>query len=201
MPRPPKARLLVLDAAERIVKAHGAANLTYDELVQESGVSRGGITYHFPTKDELLRALIARDLEQGKCQETRQQAALSDEPGAELIALIRTWGTPDSDRKRFVAGMLSAVAHDPSLLDPVRCHHQAECSTRTWDAAEIQRSILRLAAEGLFWSEFFGCSEVPAEQRERVLVRMEQLAREWSAPRVTPQTTDVGHVGQLHRPT
>ena len=30
MPRPPKARLLVLDAAERIVKAHGAANLTYD---------------------------------------------------------------------------------------------------------------------------------------------------------------------------
>lgn len=64
MPRPPKARLRVLDAAERIVKARGAANLTYDELVQESGVSRGGITYHFPTKDDLLRALIARDLEQ-----------------------------------------------------------------------------------------------------------------------------------------
>ena len=182
MPRPPKARQRVLDAAERIVKARGAANLTYDELVQESGVSRGGITYHFPTKDDLLRALIARDLEQGTCQEARQRASMSDEPGAELIALIRTWGTPDSDRRRFVAGMLSAVAHDPSLLDPVRCHHQADCSTRTWDAAEIQRSILRLAAEGLFWSEFFGCSEVPAEQRERVLVRMEQLAREWSRP-------------------
>ena len=201
MPRPPKARQRVLDAAERIVKAHGAANLTYDELVQESGVSRGGITYHFPTKDELLRALIARDLEQGKCQEARQQAGMSNEPGAELIALIRTWGTPDSDRKRFVAGMLSAVAHDPSLLDPIRCHHQTECAMRTWDDAEIQRSILRLAAEGLFWSEFFGCSEVPAEQRERVLARMEQLAREWSAPRLTPQMTDVGHVGQLHRPT
>ena len=182
VPRPPKARLRVLDAAERIVKAHGAANLTYDGLVQESGVSRGGITYHFPTKDELLRALIARDLEQGKSQEACQRAGMSDEPGAGLIALIRTWGTPDSDRKRFVASMLSAVAHDPGLLDPVRCHHQAECASRTWDDAEIQRSILRLAAEGLFWSEFFGCSEVPAEQRDRVLARMEQLAREWSAP-------------------
>lgn len=182
MPRPPKARQRVLDAAERIVKARGAANLTYEELVQESGVSRGGITYHFPTKDELLRALIARDLEQGKSMEARQQSALGSEPGAELIALIRTWGTPDADRKRFVAGMLSAVAHDPSLLDPVRCHHQSECALRRWDDAEIQRSILRLAAEGLFWSEFFGCSEVPPEQRPRVLARMEQLAREWSQP-------------------
>lgn len=180
--RPPKARQRVLDAAERIVKSHGAARLTYDELVHESGVSRGGITYHFPTKDGLLRALIARDLEQGKSQEARQRAGLSAEPGAELIALIRTWGTPDSDRKRFVAGMLGAVAHDPGLLDPVRCHHQTECAARTWDAAEIQRSVLRLAAEGLFWSEFFGCSEVPAEQRDNVLARMEQLAREWSRP-------------------
>lgn len=180
MPRPPKARQRVLEAAERIVKARGAANLTYEELVQESGVSRGGITYHFPTKDELLRALIERDLDQGKAEEARQRANVSAEPGAELIAQIRTWSTPDSDRRRFVAGMLSAVAHDPGLLDPIRCHHQAECAARTWDDAEIAQSILRLAAAGLFWSEFFGCNEVPAEQRERVLLRMEQFAREWS---------------------
>ena len=57
MSRPPRARKQVLDAAERIVKAHGAANLTFEELVQESGISRGGITYHFATKDDLLRAL------------------------------------------------------------------------------------------------------------------------------------------------
>ena len=182
MTRPPKARSKVLEAAERIVKDRGAANLTYEELVQESGVSRGGITYHFATKDDLLRALIERDLAQGRDEEARQRTQVSDEPGAELIAQIRTWSTPDSDRRRFVAGMLSAVAHDPGLLDPIRCHHAAECALRTWDHGEILRSILRLAAEGLFWSEFFGCHEVPAEQRERVLLRMEQLAREWSQP-------------------
>lgn len=185
MPRPPKARTKILDAAERIVKDHGAVNLTYDELVQVSGVSRGGITYHFATKDDLLRALIARDLEHGKAAEARERINAAGEPGAELVALIRTWGNPDSDRRRFVAGMLSAVAHDPGLLDPIRCHHQAECAARDWDDAEIQRSILRLAAEGMFWSEFFGCSEVPTEHRQRVLTRMEALARAWSAPAVT----------------
>lgn len=180
MPRPPKARTKILDAAAQIVKDRGAANLTFDELVQVSGVSRGGITYHFATKEDLLRALVAHDLECSRVSEANQRAAAPDEPGAELIALIRTWSTPDSDRRRFVAGMLSAVAHDPSLLDPIRCHHQAECASRTWDVAEIQRSILRLAAEGLFWSEFFGCSEVPAEHRAQVIAQMEALARAWS---------------------
>jgi AcrR family transcriptional regulator len=180
MPRPPKARIRILEAAERIVKDRGAANLTYDELVQVSGVSRGGITYHFATKDELLRALIERDLAQGKAEEARARALTPDEPGAELIALIRTWSTPDSDRRRFVAGMLSAVAHDPGLLDPIRRHHRDECERRSWCEGEIQRSILRLAAEGLFWSEFFGCSELPAEHRGKVIARMEALARAWS---------------------
>lgn len=106
MSRPPRARKQVLDAAERIVKAHGAANLTFEELVQESGISRGGITYHFATKDDLLRALIERDLEQGKAEEARFRAAAGDGPAAELIAQIRAWSRPDADRKRFVAGML-----------------------------------------------------------------------------------------------
>lgn len=180
MPRPPKARQLILDAAERIVKARGAANLTYDELVQESGVSRGGITYHFATKDDLLRALIGRGLAQGRAAEARMLAQVGGGPGADVIARIRAWGTPDEDRKRLVAGLLSAVAHDPDLLEPIRRMHAAECARIEWTEAEILRAILRLAAEGLFWSEFFGCAEVPPEQRARLVARLEALAREWS---------------------
>ena len=128
----------------------------------------------------VLRALIERDLEQGKAEEARFRAATGDGPAAELIAQIRAWSRPDADRKRFVAGMLSAVAHDPGLLDPIRCHHQAECAARTWDEAGIRGAILKLAAAGMFWSEFFGCSEVPPEQRPAVIAQMETLARQWT---------------------
>ena len=64
MSRPPHARAAILAAAEEIVKDIGAANLTYDELVRRSGITRGGITYHFPTKDGLLRALVEHDLDE-----------------------------------------------------------------------------------------------------------------------------------------
>jgi AcrR family transcriptional regulator len=154
--------------------------LTFEELVHESGVSRGGIIYHFATKSALLRALIERNVEQGRAVEARLLAQVDAGPGADLIARIRAWGTLDEDRKRLVAGLLSAVAHDPSLLEPVRRMHAEECARIEWNDTEIRRAILRLAAEGLFWSEFFACSEVPPEQRARLLARLEALAREWS---------------------
>lgn len=181
MTRPPKARDQVLDAAERIVKERGAAKLTYEELVRESGVSRGGITYHFGSKEALLRALVERDLANSCAAEACMRSRIGLDSGAELIALIRMWATPDPERRRFTAGMLSAVAHDPSLLDPIRRHHQQASENRDWTPAAIQRAILRLAAEGLFWSEFFGCGEVPVEHREHLVERMEALARQWSA--------------------
>ena len=179
--RPPKARNQILDAAERIVKARGAAKITYEELARESGVSRGGITYHFGSKEALLRAIVARDLANKCANESCMRATIGDDPGAELIAVIRQWSMPDPERRRFTAGMLSAVAHDPSLLDPIREHHRNECERQEWNPTAVQRAILRLAAEGLFWSEFFGCNEVPAEHRAALIARMEELAREWSA--------------------
>ncbi len=182
MTRPPKARDQILDAAERIVKDRGAARVTYEELVRESGVSRGGITYHFSSKDALLRALVERDLTKSCAAEAcmRSRIDCNADPGEELVSLIRMWATPDSERRRFTAGMLSAVAHDPSLLDPIRQHHRTECENREWTPAAIQRAILRLAAEGLHWSELFGCNEVPEEVRAALVARMEALAREWS---------------------
>lgn len=180
MTRPPKARLRILDAAERIVKERGAANLTYEELVLSSGVSRGGITYHFATKDDLLRALIERDIEQW--QEREQQCRISGgcDRSADLIAELRSFTEPNPEKRRFVAGMMSAVAHDRSLLEPVR-RLESERFPAHWSHVEIDRQLLKLSAIGLFWSEVFGCTEFPPAVRDRLVERLESLARDWSA--------------------
>jgi hypothetical protein len=38
-----------------------------------------------------------------------------------------------------------------------------------------------MAAEGLFWSEIFGCEELQPQVRKRLVALMEQLAFEWTA--------------------
>ena len=49
----------ILDAAERVVARDGA-HLTIDAVVKESGFSKGGVLYNFPSKLELIKGMVAR---------------------------------------------------------------------------------------------------------------------------------------------
>ena len=178
MGRTPKARQIVLDAARRIVRERGAGNLTFEELVQESGVTRGGITYHFATKDALLRALVEADIEQWRELEERNRPATVDPQTAELLADIRGHTERNEDRRRFVTGMLSAITLDRSLLDPVREFIAQKRGDVEWDDVQLRRHLLRLASEGLFWSELIGYGELEPDVRARLVELMEEMALE-----------------------
>ena len=180
MGRQPKARQVILDAARHIVREHGAGKLTYEELVQQSGITRGGITYHFPTKDALLRELIDRDIVQWRELEEQLKPEMENEAAAELIAFIRSHSGHDEDHRRFVTGMLSAATLDRSLLDTVREYRTERRAKLEWTEQQLMQQLLRLAAEGLFWSETIGCQELPANVRQRIVSKMEQLAEEWT---------------------
>jgi AcrR family transcriptional regulator len=180
MGRKPKGRQIILDAARHIVRERGAGSLTYEELVQQSGLTRGGITYHFPTKDVLLRELISCDIEQWREIEEQLKPELDSDAAAELIAYIRSHSDRDEDHRRFVTGMLSAATLDPSLLDMVREYNNERTAKLKWTEQQLMQQLLRLAAEGLFWSEIFACQELPATVRKRLVTKMEQLAEEWT---------------------
>ncbi len=192
MGRIPKARQKVLDAAERVVRERGAAALTFDEVVAASGVTRGGITYHFPTKDDLLRALVARDRERWEQSIAEHRCVGGCPATGDLVAYIRSATERDVDHQRFVAGMLSAVAHDPALLDGCRQFYRDQSGSAPWDESQLRRLLLRLSADGLFWMEIFGFVELPDAARKRLVLMMEGFAREWApaiAPRaIAPQT-------------
>lgn len=181
MPKPPKSRQIVLDAAAAIVRERGAANLTFEELAEVSGVTRGGITYHFPTKRDLLVALLNRDVAQWAEREAAQVGAACCAQTA-LLEEIRIHTNGDNEHRRFVAGMLSAVAHDPDLLEPVRNFHRQRQQDINWTPAELRRQILRLAAEGLFWSDIFQCGGMPPSARTALIQELETLAKQWSEP-------------------
>lgn len=181
MTRPPKARLKILQAAERVVKEHGAARLTFDQISKESGVTRGGITYHFPTKDDLLRALVIHDVEHWSRRQSAHRDKLGDQPAAELLSQLRVSTENDPERRRFVGGMLGAVSHDPALLEPVREFlRENQPIDRDMPQCELRNWILRLAADGLFWMETLKCTDLPPGMRERIVDEIESLARSWN---------------------
>lgn len=175
MSRPAHARTAVMAAAEAIVKDMGAANLTYDELVRRSGITRGGITYHFPTKESLLEALVEHDLQRWRdC--IAEKTAQFDGPQAALQGYIASGCEHDPDSARLCAGLLSVVSTSKALDQPWRAHYAAQL-------AEVQRSpdpalalLLVLAVEGLFWSETLDLMALPPDLRRQTVQRLLDLA-------------------------
>lgn len=180
MPRQPKARQKILDASRSIVADRGAGCLTFDEIVAVSGVTRGGITYHFPTKQKLLQELVKDDFEQWQQLESELRPKNCDDETAELIAFIRSWTNENQERRRFVTGMLTAVTHDPPILDPVREFENERLSEVEWCPTKLRLELLRLAAAGLFWADLFGCPSVPKNLRKQLVAELESLAGQWS---------------------
>ena len=180
MSRPAHAKTRVLDAARQIVMERGAGALTYEELVEASGVTRGGITYHFPTKQDLLRALIEYDLRHWDAAEAESRPDDEPEALADLLGFLRVHTAPDTDRRRFVSGMVGAAMHDPSVLEPARAYEAARFDGIDWDETSLKQQLLRLAAMGMFWADFFHCPELPEPLMARLRELLERLAREWS---------------------
>lgn len=60
MPRPPLARERVLDAFESILLIEGERAATLEAVAKAAGVSKGGLLYHFASKDELTAGLAQR---------------------------------------------------------------------------------------------------------------------------------------------
>lgn len=81
MSRPPLARERVLDAFETILIDEGERAATLDATAATAGVSKGGLLYHFGSKDELAAGLIGR-LERLVDDDLIEMAAAPDGPVA-----------------------------------------------------------------------------------------------------------------------
>ncbi len=171
---PADARTRILDAAETIVRARGVAALTLEAAAREAGVSKGGLLYHFASKEALLTGLlqrlaafIAEDFEAGI-------AAQPAGPGRVARASL-AWalgGSPaeiDERCERAAAVFLAAFHHDPALLDPIRAVVARIKDEIEADGLPPGHGLAVMAAgDGLFMARIFGLYTLSAAERAAV---------------------------------
>ena len=103
--QPPLTRDRILDAAQTILLRDGGDRLTIASVAKEARISKGGLFYHFASKQELVEGLIERY--------TREFDLLlesaGDSPGSAIDTYIRSAGRSDGPASRGVIAMLAAV--------------------------------------------------------------------------------------------
>ncbi|HEV2564923.1 MAG TPA: TetR/AcrR family transcriptional regulator [Microvirga sp.] len=68
----------ILDAAEELILTRGIAGFTLDGVAQAAGVSKGGLLYHFRSKDSLISGMQRRMV--SRVAETLREAKAGSEP-------------------------------------------------------------------------------------------------------------------------
>lgn len=80
---PDERRSTIIDAASPLIMAHGE-KVTTLEIAVAAGVAEGTVFRVFPTKDELIEAVVERVLDQGPAEKAFQAL----DPGGDLEATV-----------------------------------------------------------------------------------------------------------------
>lgn len=173
------ARERVLEAAERVVSEIGAARLTLDVVAQAAGVSKGGLLYHFPSKESLLAALAQRYVESMDICIGAARDGLSDDNSRDLKACILGVLGSDPRSKTMGAVLLATAANDLTLLEVIRtriAEYTAELEANSDDFARA--AIVSLAVDGLKMRESLRISPFTPAQREEIVNELLKIADE-----------------------
>ena len=165
----PNSRDLILDAAAAVAIECGAARMTLDAVAENAGLSKGGLMYHFPTKEALLEAMVARLVERFEGSRAAVSDTLPESPTrlakAYVIAALNHRDEPD----HASAAYLAAAANDLELLSPVR-ETLRDRFTEFADTGDgfTRAAIAALAVDGLWVLEMMRISPLTPEQRAQV---------------------------------
>lgn len=163
----------LLDSAEEVVLRTGLGSLTLDAVAAQAKVSKGGLLYHFPSKDALIVAMVQRNCDNWRRDYTEAIAAESPGPGRVPRALLKMcMGTPElchETCRRSSVVMVAAIANNPELAAPLRKTYAdlwARLNEDSGSAAAGEAVVLAL--NGLWFEQIFGLREMPADRLELI---------------------------------
>jgi AcrR family transcriptional regulator len=174
MPRPSR-RAALLEAALAVIRRDGAHALTLDAVAAEAGISKGGVLYHFGSRRSLIDGLLECWLDDFEAQLSGEDFAAAYVRASDLAA-----ATPAVTASEF--GLLAALVEEPEVLEVARERHA------TWRQRMLAGGmspddawLVRLAADGLWYSDLLGLDPPQGEERRRLIERLLALARGGSA--------------------
>ncbi|GGR66475.1 TetR family transcriptional regulator [Streptomyces aureoverticillatus] len=160
----------LLNAAERLLVKQGVDAIRLDAVAAEAGVSKGGLLYHFPTKQALVQGVVERLVE-------RFEAVLPG-PDAPPGAYARAWldasippEAPESEAtpSDSVPVALLAAANGPEVLDILQERY------RGWQE-RLERdglppgvaTLVRMAVDGWWTARLLGLADPKGEQHRQL---------------------------------
>lgn len=173
---PVTARVRILKAAAELAKEVGPAHISLDAVAARAGLSKGGLLYNFPSKKKLIEALVERHLEKFDEVLRMRESEHSDCGNALALALLELVSCEAPEHRPDAAGVLAAIAEDPSFLDPIRRYRRDLLDRLIASSGDVAGAlIVFLAVEGLRSMQLFGTDTLGPSERAAIFARLRDL--------------------------
>jgi AcrR family transcriptional regulator len=170
----PSSRTEIIEAALRVVDAEGDVDITYDSVAKETGLSKAGLMYHFPTKEALMVGVMEHVVARWQDELVAtlgtplEESTLADR----VRAFVCFAGEGGVTQGEFV--VFAEAVRRPALSAPWLAY------LRTWfgfgdDPAALPLLMVWLAANGMWIAEATGILTVTADQRRELLAMLDRL--------------------------
>jgi AcrR family transcriptional regulator len=178
----------IIRSAIKVAIKKGITKLTLAEVAKTAKISRGGVLYHFPSKDDLLKGLLQESVSEflGSLVNT---ASADKTPGASMRAFIAlTFAGPGKGLNDISAALLTTLLITGTAVGrEMLAYYQS--SLEQWSDLiasdgldDIDAAVIQMAADGLFLHEALGLRPLSAERRQKFLDRLVELTKVQGAP-------------------
>lgn len=158
----------LLDAFETLLVEHGPRAATLEAVATEAGVSKGGLLYHFASKDDLVDGVLQRLLELGRADAGQMRTA----PAGPVQYYLETSVSEGSalDRALVAAARLTQENSEPvsAVLAQVREGWLEALRAELGDES-LARTI-QLIGDGLYFNDVSGLPDPDALDHVRAVL-------------------------------
>jgi AcrR family transcriptional regulator len=175
----PSNRTAIVEAAHRVAARQGGADFSYEATATEAGLTKAGVLYHFPTREDLVLAVVeyvAQSWEEAMLEALGRPLAEAT-PAQRIRAYVEVAAGDDVSRGDF------AIYAD-ALCRPAHLGPWNEVFSRWFDLEgctthqRARLSCARFAADGLWVAKATGTMPPTAEEYDALVEHLYSLTHE-----------------------
>lgn len=159
----------ILNAASKVVAERGIFNLTLDAVAEVAGLSKGGLLYHFRSKEVLVEKMVEHLAMNYRHKIEDHATSDPQEKGKWTRAYVDVTFNRSYQNKDMHSGLLAAKAVNPELLQPIHEVYNEWQNAIDDDGIDpTLATIIRLAADGIWLADLFDINPIDSEKKELI---------------------------------
>jgi len=166
---------LILNAAAEIGANSDWHQVTFQAIADKTGLSKGGIIHHFRSKEELLEELMRQSLAELTDWILAEKKIVGAKNASMAFLQFVIKKSSDLHYKRTMKVIMQVILTNNQYVKAWDNWYTEHINDGNSHDNDINRLIIMLVADGLWYADIFGQYQITTLQKEQIVQKLANL--------------------------